>query len=57
MNPERDLEGLLFKLKRLENEGKEVRVFQEDVWEEIKREIEEGVDKENEQRKLMDTRG
>jgi len=55
MNPERDLEGLLFKLKRLENEGKEVQSFQEDIWEEIKKQIEEECDeRENYSRQSRD---
>ncbi|MEO0289585.1 MAG: hypothetical protein ABIN00_08125 [candidate division WOR-3 bacterium] len=43
-----DLEQFLFSLQRLEGEGKNTQAIQEETWEEIKREIEEKVDKENE---------
>ena len=44
MNPERNLEEFLFQLQRLEEEGKNTRVLQEEVWEKIKEGIEKKVD-------------
>jgi len=45
MNPERNLEEFLFQLQRLEEEGKNTKVLQEEVWERIKEETEKNVDK------------
>jgi len=46
MNPERNLEEFLFQLQRLEKEGKNTQGLQDRVWERIKEEIEERIDRE-----------
>ena len=51
--PVLSLENLLFQLQRLEQEGKSTDVLQEEVWEAIKKQIEEQAD---EQREPVDTK-
>lgn len=43
---EKSLEEFLFELQQLEKEGKNTRDLQKKTWEEIKREIEEKVSRE-----------
>lgn len=48
-----DLEQYLFQLQRLEGEGKDTRVLQEEVWEEIKNEIENKVSKDKDVKRVI----